>query len=174
VLDPRSAGRARGALDGRGQGQLGAGVDLHAPVIGRIGPTLEATFSGNLADRRFTLTFHGDDGILGVADRDRAHIFANLPGVSSYGVLPNLQLNSTGALNTVSRSAPGTYQVRLRGLFVAGGHVQVTAVSPALGSPRCKVAGWGFGSGPDQLVNVRCFDSSGFPADAQYVMSYVV
>jgi hypothetical protein len=29
-----------------------------------------------------------------------------------------------GALNTVSRSAPGTYQVRLRGLFVAAGDAQ--------------------------------------------------
>jgi hypothetical protein len=70
-------------------------------------PAPARSSTGNLADSRFTLTFHGDDGILGDAGGDRAHIFGNLPGVSSYGVLPNLQFNSTGGLNTVSRSAPG-------------------------------------------------------------------
>jgi hypothetical protein len=106
-----------------------------------------------------------------------AFLWANQPSAASYTPMLAYQFNSTGAVNTVSRSGVGMYTARLTNLGNAwSGHVQVTAYGQ--GSERCKVSNWS-PVGSDILVSVRCLTGgtatlpSGFPADAAFTLTYV-
>jgi hypothetical protein len=132
------------------------------------------TAAGVATDAQFTMTFHAEGGVLGVPTRwtaGRAHVLADQPASASYTPGPDLQFNSTGGTNTITRSSTGVYTVFLPGLWSRRGDVQVTAYADAA---RCKVASWG---GPffaaNVSVGVRCFDNAGAPADARFVMSFV-
>ena len=59
--------------------------------------------------------------------------------------------------------------MRLPGLGSVSGHAQVTAYGS--GTTRCKVQSWN-SSGAAKLVNVRCFDTAGAPADSRYVLDF--
>ena len=97
------------------------------------------------------------------------YAWADNPTAKSYTPHTNYQFNSTGAINTISRSAVGEYTVALPLLGSNSGHVQVTAYGP--GGNRCTVAFWG-PSGSGQLVRVRCFSAKGAATDARFTMTY--
>jgi hypothetical protein len=131
------------------------------------------TPAGGAVDTMFTATFHRSIGLLGTltdSGSERAYVWANNATAGSY--IPHLtyQSNSDGLINKITRSGVGVYQVRLPGLATSRGHVQVTAYGS--GSTRCKVSSWGW-SGTTELVNVRCFNAAGLPANSRYVVSFV-
>ena len=93
--------------------------------------------------------------------RGSAFVWANQPSSASYLPSPAYQWNSRHsftAVNTITRTAVGSYTVRLPDLGAVSGTVLVTAYGP--GTNNCKVLGWG-PSGTAQLVNVRCFTATG-------------
>lgn len=99
------------------------------------------------------------------------YVWANEPASASYTPSAPYQYNSTGAANTIDRSAAGVYAVTLPGLAGAGeGHVEVTAYGS--GNEHCKVSSWG-PSAADQAVNVRCFDAAGAAVDTRFTMTFV-
>ena len=127
--------------------------------------------AGNRVDALFTATFHGPNGHLGtLTGGPRAYVWADSPGSASYTPSLSYQYNSTGANNTITRSGVGVYQVRLPGLGLISGHAQVTAYGGS--ANRCKVQSWN-SSGAAKLVNIRCFDTAGAPADSTYVLDFV-
>jgi hypothetical protein len=79
-------------------------------------------------------------------------------------------VNSTGAVNTVTRSAAGSYVVRLPNLGGPGGHVQVTAFSNQ--AVHCKPGSW-FPDGSAELIHVLCFDRTGSLVDSVFGLTYV-
>jgi Zn-dependent metalloprotease len=130
------------------------------------------TAAGAPADAMFTMSFHGSIGLLGTPDASRltAYAWANQPTSASYTPSTPYQFNAARATNTITRLGVGVYQLRLPGLAVPRGHVNVTAMGA--GSARCKVSSWAV-IGGDEVVNVRCFDVAGSPTDAQYVVNFV-
>src|SRR5262249_8017605 len=98
------------------------------------------------------------------------YVWANSRAAASYTPSTSYQRNSTGALNTITRSGVGAYQVTFAGLGIYyGGTVDVTAYGP--GSETCKVQNWS----PllaDMNVNVRCFDAAGNPVGAMFTASF--
>jgi hypothetical protein len=74
------------------------------------------------------------------------------------------QFNTTGAINSVEKTATGRYTLRFPGLGTSGGNVQVTAYR---GNHHCKVVNW-FSSGATQIVNVACFSPAGTPIDGMF------
>ena len=63
--------------------------------------------------------------------------------------------------------------VQLPNLGSATGHVQVSAYGT--GGERCKVAAWlpSLPAGSAEQVDIRCFTSTGPPADTRFAMTYV-
>lgn len=120
-------------------------------------------------DAPFTIHYR----LEGADDRREAYLWANNPTVASYTPSTAYSWNGNRADPTITRSAVGVYQVLLPGLggSTSGelGHVQVTPYATSL--LRAKVSSWGV-SGADVLVNVRCFDGAGVPADGRFVLSY--
>lgn len=97
------------------------------------------------------------------------YVWANQPTTSSYTPSTAYQTNSSGALNTISRSSTGVYTVRFPNIGAAAGSAHATAYGN--GSENCKVSSWG-PSGIDQLVVVRCFNHAGSPVDTYFTASY--
>ena len=97
------------------------------------------------------------------------YAWANQPSSPSYTPSLSYQFNSTGATNTIMRTGIGAYTISFPNLGAAAGTVQVTAYG--WGTHTCKVASWG-PSGTTQLVNVRCFNTSGTPVDTYYTVTY--
>jgi hypothetical protein len=127
--------------------------------------------AGVPVDTLYTLTYHAANGLLGtLTGGPRAFVWANLQSSPGYVPSATYQYNSTGGVNTAFRSGVGVYQVRLPGLQSVSGHAHVTAYGA--GGTRCKVENW-FTSGAAKLVNVRCFDTAGAPADSRYVLDFV-
>ncbi|MEV7808051.1 hypothetical protein AB0O28_34400 [Microbispora sp. NPDC088329] len=65
---------------------------------------------------------------------------------------------------TVVHTGTGTYDVRLPGVASPGGIAHVTPYRTAYRGRTCGVTGYA-PDGPDQLVQVRCFNENGAPAD---------
>jgi hypothetical protein len=94
-----------------------------------------------------------------------AYLWADQPTSASYTPSRFYSYNSRGGTNTVTRSGVGAYQASLPGFTTVGGNVQVTAYGST--THHCKVAGWGL-----NIVNVRCFDAAGNPADTFWTLRY--
>ena len=115
--------------------------------------------AGVPVDTLYTLTYHATFGLLGtLTGGPRAFVWANLESSPAYTPSATYRYNSTGGVNTITRSGAGVYQVTLPGLGSVSGHAQVTAYGT--GSTRCKVQSWN-SSGAAKLVNIRCFDTAG-------------
>jgi TolB protein len=100
------------------------------------------------------------------------YVLADQPSTGSYTPALIQQYNSTGAANTVTRSATGTYTVEFPGLgAAAGGTVAVSAygASPVGGS--CGAAGWSR-SGTALVLEVDCHTAAGAAADEPFTASY--
>lgn len=75
------------------------------------------------------------------------------------------ECNSAGRANSVERLGTGVYRVRFGGLGSIGGIAEVTPAGPR---PRiCVLADWRAAE-RDELVDVRCFDAGGAPADSRF------
>jgi hypothetical protein len=95
------------------------------------------------------------------------YVWASQPASPSYVAATGYEYNSAGGTVQVTRTAVGTYQVRFQWMAGTGG----VAHAGAYGSNRiCTVASWGPWLG-DEVVNVRCFDLTGAPADTRFVAS---
>ena len=126
--------------------------------------------AGVPVDTLYTLTYHATFGMLGtLTGGPRAYVWANLQSSPAYAPSATYRYNSTGGVNTITRSGVGVYQVTLPGLGSVSGHAQVTAYGT--GSTRCKVQSWN-SSGAAKLVNIRCFDTAGAAADSRYVLDF--
>jgi hypothetical protein len=151
-------------------GLAGSGSDKQIEVVCH-------NAAGAQTDSRFTLTFHGDDGMLGIPTARRAHVLADQPSSASYTPVLSGQFNATGGPLTITHTWPGWYTVRIPGFEELGGNVQVTAMSLAGDSVRCNVNNWSTTwsstNGAATLVGVRCKDLAGNDADAQFTMSYL-
>lgn len=146
-------------------GQSGNNMDVYARCFNAAGAPV---------DGRFTVLFYRDDpgksSIYG-----NAYVWADNPTAASYTPSTTYQFNSRGAVNTITRSGPGAYQVRLPRMerhwleSNHGGTVQVTAYGA--GPERCKVRSWGQ-SGNDILVNVGCMNGA-TAADSRFTLSWM-
>ena len=125
------------------------------------------TTAGVAADATFTAAFTKpvqNPGEIG-------YVFADQPSNPAYTPSLSYQFNSSGVVNTITRSGVGTYRVYLPWLGAApNGHVKVTAYGSD--SNFCKVSGWSQIGGV-RTVNVLCFTAAGAPVDTYYTMSYV-
>jgi hypothetical protein len=75
--------------------------------------------AGAPADERFTLTFHGEVGLLGVATDagyERGLAWADDASAATYAPSAAYSYNSEGYTNIVGRSGVGAYQVSFFGL----------------------------------------------------------
>ncbi|WP_438023971.1 hypothetical protein [Sorangium sp. So ce233] len=124
------------------------------------------TAGGAALNTRFSIAYVRKSG---TGSSDEAYVWANDPTAAAY--TPNLthQFNSSGVNNTIVRQGVGRYAVTLPWQTAVGGTVEVTAYGPD--SDHCKVASWGQ-SGDDTVVDVRCFDSAGAPADDRFTLNF--
>lgn len=103
-----------------------------------------------------------------------AYLWANDPLAESYTPDEMYQYNSTGALNTVTRTGVGYYAVTLPGMTTDGGHVQVTATSGSNESAPfaighvCEVADEPEGGN----FLVQCVTTGGEPVDTGFSLLY--
>jgi hypothetical protein len=127
--------------------------------------------AGNAADARFTVLYQGHGPFDVYAEGAAAYLWANSPTSASYTPSALYQFNSEGGTNTITRTAAGTYDVRLAGISTQGGTVLVTAYGTS--SDRCKVGSW-LPSGADTVVRVYCHSVAGLPTDSMFTLSYTV
>ncbi len=102
------------------------------------------------------------------------YVWADQPTSPSYTPSLNFQDNSSGGINTITRTGVGLYRVRFPGLATDsnGGTVNVTTYGTGGGGRRyCGVIAWG-AAGNDILVDVRCADMSGALVDSRYDATY--
>jgi hypothetical protein len=100
------------------------------------------------------------------------YVWANSPSAAigvPYTPATAYNRSSSGAFNTVTRTAVGVYTVRFVGAGGAGGMVNVTAWGSL--NTNCKVSFWG-ASGNDETATVRCFTGAGVATDAFFSASY--
>jgi hypothetical protein len=125
------------------------------------------TPAGDLVDTRFDVAFAVDVGLTGVAFRKMAYVIADQPSVPSYQ--PAVQSNNFFKVqSTVTRSAKGTYSVKLPGM-PKGGSAQVTAVGT--GKAACVLSSIRT-VGLPQKVGVHCFNVNGDAVDAKFSLTY--
>lgn len=97
------------------------------------------------------------------------YLWADEETNAAYTPSPHHQFNSTGGTNTITRTSTGVYDVVLDNLDSEGGTVKVTAFGAT--ASYCKAADWR-GTGSDELVEVRCFDFTGGPVDAKFMLTF--
>jgi hypothetical protein len=81
------------------------------------------------------------------------------------------QLNSAGGAITVGYQGAGRYRVTFAGLGDAGGVAHAQAYGPS--GHYCTIEA-SAAVGPDQQIDVACFDPSAAPADSTFVMNFAV
>lgn len=101
-----------------------------------------------------------------------AYVWANDPAAESYTPDERYQYNSSGEVNTITKTGVGTYTVHLPGMNGSAGNVQVTATggSTTNGAPGeiCQLAGEAKGSD----FFVICYGLGGEPADVSFSLLY--
>lgn len=135
--------------------------------------------AGDPVDEPFTLTFASRTNILGAPvccnpnGRPSAYAWANNPTAASYTLSRSFAWTRGDGWATGTRSGAGSYSVKFfdgnfgQQVSLANGNVSVTAYGT--GPEICKVAWWNTTSG----VGVRCFDTTGAPADSRFTVAYV-
>ena len=120
--------------------------------------------NGVPADSRFVAT---------MVDRGRsAHRYgltwANQPTTPIYIATNNgYSRTSTAGAVSISRTAVGSYQVRLGGQARTGASPETVLVTSYGSTAYCKATQWA-GNGADMLVTVFCFDPAGNLADSRF------
>jgi hypothetical protein len=123
------------------------------------------TSAGVPADTDFDVTFSDAGSMLGDGSRPVAYVWANEPTTAHYTPALRWNFNSAGGHNRVLRSGVGSYLVKMPGLDLGLGHVEVSAYGT--GGARCKVVGWNAHG-----VAVRCYSAAGAPADSRFVAQF--
>jgi hypothetical protein len=135
--------------------------------------------TGAPADVKFTLSFADATSILadGAAS---GYVWGNDAAAPSYTPNSAYQYNSTGATNTITRTATGRYTVTLPGLGTSpvatnAGFVHVTAHHTT--SKRCELvgsrSGFALPGNPIPLyIDIACSTAAGTPADSRFVAQY--
>jgi hypothetical protein len=98
-----------------------------------------------------------------------AYAFADDTSAASYTPSSLYAYNPAGGAITATRSGTGVYTMTWTGfgaLVAGGGHPNVTASDSS--NKRCQIASWSGDS-----VHVRCYSSSGAPADSPYSVLYL-
>jgi hypothetical protein len=98
------------------------------------------------------------------------YVWADRPSEASYTVTNSYRYNSTGGDIQIDRPSAGVYAVRFVGMGAAGGVAHARPYGWS-NTAICTVASWKV-SGADQVVNVRCFNSGGTPADTRFTASF--
>jgi hypothetical protein len=143
-------------------GRRTAGADLVLAVT---------CFNGTAkADAPFTLTYADRVGLLGAPGRWAAYALASRPAAASAPSDASATFDSAGGAATITRSGAGAYQVRLGGVGITRGHVQVSAQGTE--GNRCAVADL-TRSGSDQLVTVACTTPAGARADTRFSVNWL-
>jgi len=128
------------------------------------------TALGAAADTQYSVTYTRGNNLFGQAAGKRGYLRADQPSAPPYTPIFSDQFSSAGATSTVTHGAtPGNYTVKLPGLAVPGGHVEVSGAG--LGSGRCKVISW-FPSGADEFVGVQCYTQTTAMTDSQFTLSF--
>jgi hypothetical protein len=133
--------------------------------------------TGGQVDSDFSLVLEQRDSWSGAGED--AYVYAVQPDYAigaPYVPAPAFQFNSAGGVNTVTRTAVGTYTVVLPGLKHLGGTVQVDAgntedTANGATSNRCQVTSWGVQS-PNTVAYVACFGPNGQPIDSIFGLFY--
>lgn len=154
------------------------------------GPGLSAhvlcfTPAGAAADQQFTVAYMDGMNVLGNNGMADGYVLANEPQSAAYTPVSSYQRNTTvnqSGTVTISRSAVGTYDVRLplqettrsdHGAGWDGGTVHVTAFGAD--SARCQVGHWKDSQwqlGPGRTARVYCFNFKGALTDAMFTLQY--
>jgi hypothetical protein len=125
--------------------------------------------AGKLANGLFMLRFTEDVGIEAqFGDGPAAYLWADQRSTASYVPAATFRHSSAGKAPRVTRSAVGTYAVRLPGMPV-GGVAHVTGYGT--GAARCQLTSIRSAATP-QIVGVRCFRPDGTPVDSQFGLTY--
>ena len=122
------------------------------------------TPAGSLANSRFVVRYGRT-----AWSWPTAYLWADQPAAASYVPSATYSFNSTGATNTITRAAAGTYTVNLPGLGGANGNVLVTAHGSS--SSHCNVLSWGSGPG-NRPIEVRCWSTAGVLADSTFSLAF--
>jgi hypothetical protein len=106
-----------------------------------------------------------------------AYVWANdASSAIGVGYTPALgyQANSTGAQNTVTRTATGVYSVSFPGIGALGtATVSAYGTSGADPNARCKIKNWAAASaGVGTVLTVLCYSGTGSPVDSTFTALY--
>jgi len=133
---------------------------------------------GHPANAKFTVLYQSRKTPIGDATHGAAFLWADGPTASNYTPSIDYNYNSTGALNTITRSDTGVYVVHMPGLTGTGGDVQVMAYDSLGNNPsRCNVGPnrWNPPGGlAETTADIRCFSKTGVPADEYFSFAYTV
>jgi len=122
--------------------------------------------NGVAADSRFVAT---------IVDRGRSArryglTWANQPTSVIYTATNNgYSRTSTAGAISISRTAAGSYQVRLGGQARTGASPETVLVTSYATTAYCKASQWG-ANGADMIVTVFCFDPAGALIDSRFVV----
>jgi hypothetical protein len=98
------------------------------------------------------------------------YVWVDRASESSYPVTNSYRYNSTGGDIQVERPSAGVYAVRFVGMGVPGGVAHARPYG-SLNTAICTIVSWTWAGG-DEVVNVRCFDATGTPADTRFTASF--
>ncbi len=98
------------------------------------------------------------------------YVWADQASTVDYTISHGWAYNSTGGAIEIHRPSAGVYEVRFVGMAVAGGVAHARPYGSGT-TAICTIPNWKR-SGGDEVVNVRCFDSAGAPADTRFVASF--
>ena len=128
-----------------------------------------ADVNGVPADSRF---------VAAVVERGRSTrryglTWANQPTNPIYATTSNgyTRTSTVGAVS-ISRTAVGSYQVRLGGQARTGASPETVLVTAYGSTSYCRASQWA-ANGADMLVTVLCFDPSGAPIDSRFTVFLV-
>lgn len=98
------------------------------------------------------------------------YVWADRASDPSYTVTNGYWYNSAGGAIQIERPSAGVYAVRFVGMAVSGGIAHARPYGSG-NTAICTVANWR-PSGADEVVNIRCFDASGVPADTRFTANF--
>ena len=136
----------------------GTDVAIYVDCFGKTGAPLNADFSVMYQARTIAPLW----GAI-------AFMWADQPTAAAYTPSSSYSFNSSGGVNTVTRSSPGRYFAKLPGFSKAGGNPQVTAFGQT--AARCEIVDWS-NDLSGATVAVQCVNAAGAPADDIFDLSF--
>lgn len=109
------------------------------------------------------------------SNRSLAYLWANDPTAESYTPDERYQYNSTGEVNTITRTDVGLYTVTMPGMSGGNGNVQITATSGSTDAAPFEIGHHCFigGKATGSSFQVKCLGTGGTPVDTGFMMLYV-